>query len=105
MTDNTSEAAEEPPRKGRSNAILTYETVEDIKLDIQKVDLKLDHLSADVSSQGKRYDDHEVRIRALELTVAGANASRGMGSWLFNSVWPVAAVLIALLSYLKDTTP
>lgn len=104
MADATSNDVEETPRKGRSNAILTYETVEDIKLGIQKVDLKLDHLSADVSSQGRRYDDHEVRIRALELTVAGANASRGTATWLVQLAWPAAGVLIAFLSYLNNAT-
>lgn len=103
MADHTT--GEEPVRKGKSNAILTYETVEEIKLGIQEVGIKLDYLSNTVSAQDRRHDDHEVRIRALELSSAGNAASRGLGSWLVQLAWPAAGVLIALLSYLQNSTP
>lgn len=93
--------AEEPPRKGRSNAILTYETVEQLALGIQRVDIKLDHLREDLTSVDRRHGDHEVRIRALELTIAGSTASRSTASWLWQAAWPAAAFGIALLTYLS----
>lgn len=100
MSTPTDPADDEAPRKGRSNAILTYETVEKMALGIQEALLKIDTIRADLSSMGTRHDDHEVRIRALELTIAGSTASRGTATWLWQAAWPAAATVIAVLSYL-----
>lgn len=91
----------EPVRKGRSNAILTYETVEAIKLAIQKVDLNVAHLATKMDDVGKQHIDHEVRIRALELTIAGSAGGTGFAKWVYSAMWPAAAFGIALLNYLK----
>lgn len=97
--------ADEPPRKGRSNAILTYETVEEIKLGIQETNLKLDHLAQDVGKQGKTFDDHEARLRALELTQAAfiaANTSKwSTGAFLWSAALGAIAVIISALNYLS----
>jgi hypothetical protein len=98
-------SSEETPRKGRSNAILTYETVDEIRLGVQQAILEVRQLRHEfeeaASTQRATYSDHEVRIRALELTIAGAAASRGTATWLWHAVWPAAAVIIAVLSYLQ----
>lgn len=97
----TPEHTEEAPRKGRGNAILTYEKVEEIVLGLQKVDLKLDNLEDKLDDVGKKHDDHEVRIRALELTAAGRTQTTSFAKWIWQAAWPAAAFGIALLNYLK----
>ncbi|MGV1835237.1 hypothetical protein ACQZ6C_10785 [Rhizobium rhizogenes] len=96
-----SDITEEPTRKGRSNAILTYEKIEEIVLGIQKVDLKVDELSKDIGEIGRQHTDHEVRIRALELAFAGTSSNTGFAKTIWQAIWPTAACVIALLSYLK----
>lgn len=89
----------EAPRKGRSNAILTYETVEEIKLGIQKVDMKVAHVADKLDDVSRAHVDHEVRIRALELTAAGTAASGGTAKFLYGAIWPVAATIISALNF------
>jgi hypothetical protein len=82
--------------------ILTYEKLEELTLGISAAHLKLDALNKAVDSFGADHTDHEIRLRALELTLAGLAASRGTATWAFSAVWPVAAVLIAGLAlYMK----
>lgn len=92
---------EEQPRKGRSNAILTYETVEEIKLGIARLDMKVDRLDEKMADIGTEHDDHELRIRVLELALAGTTSTTGFAKWIWQAAWPAAAFGIALLSYLK----
>lgn len=106
------------PRRGRSNAIVTYQTLEALLRGVERVDAKMDHLYERVHDIRSGYteheariralelalaraSEHEVRIKALELTSASTQASRGTATWLWQAVWPVAAVIIAVLSYLK----
>ncbi len=98
MEMSVSETTSEEPRKGRSNAILTYEKLEELTLGIASAQLKLDVLDARMKGFGNNHTDHEIRIRALELTLAGLAASRGTASWAFSAVWPIATVLIAGIS-------
>lgn len=92
---------EAAPRKGRGNAILTYEKVEEIVLGLQKVDLKLDNLEDKLDDVGKKHDDHEVRIRALELAFAGNSQTSSFAKWIWQAAWPAAATIISLLGYFK----
>lgn len=95
-----------PQRKGRGNAILTYERVEELNLGIQATHMSLLALTQEVRSseaeRGKTIDDFEARLRALERTVVSLTASRGVGTWLFQAMWPMAGVIIALLTYLNN---
>lgn len=97
MTD----ISEEPPRKGRSNAILTYETVEEIKLGIQRLDLKMDRLDEKTTEIGKEHDDHELRIRVLELALAGTSSTTGFAKWLWQAALPAGALVVSVLAYLN----
>jgi hypothetical protein len=91
----------EEPRKGRSNAILTYETVEAVNLGIQRVELKLDALAVKVSEQGAVHADHEVRLRALELSGARQSGGLSLGASVLLAIPSVVACVLALLAYLK----
>ncbi len=102
MSTSTHDPGDSPePRKGRSNAILTYETVEQINLGIQEALLRLGHLNDKIASQMSVIAEHEVRIRALELTLAGSTASTGTAKFLYQAVWPLAACVISILGFLK----
>lgn len=95
----------EPQRKGRSNAILTYEKVEELALGIQAVRIGLGALNERVTKFGDDHMDHEVRLRALELAHAGLIASKGTATWAFSALWPVATVIIALASLYLSNQP
>lgn len=97
----TADTAEEAPRKGRSNAILTYETVEELKLGIQRVDLKMDRLNEKMADIGTEHDDHELRIRVLELALAGSSSTTGFAKWLWQAAIPTVAVVVSLLAYIN----
>lgn len=99
--DASIEPTDEPTRKGRSNAIMTYEEIANIHLAIQKVDLGVQRVAEKVEDVGKQHVDHEVRIRALELVAAGSSSAKGFAQWLYSALWPAAAFGIALLAYLK----
>lgn len=91
----------EPPRKGRGNAILTYETVEEIRLGIQRVDMKVDRLDEKLAEESTKHTDHEVRIRALELAFAGTSGGTGFAKWLGPILITLAGLGISILNYLK----
>lgn len=100
MADEASNDTEEP-KKGRSNAIMTYETIEALNLGIQRVSIKLDGVADDIRDMNKVRDDHEIRIRALELAQARQGGSLSTGTSAFLAIWPVAGFLMALLAYLN----
>lgn len=91
----------EPSREDKRNAILTYREVNTINLTLQRLDTKLDALQEDITDIKKVHDDHEVRIRALELSHARLGGNAASASYLWHAIWPVAAVAISLLAYLK----
>lgn len=93
--------AEEEPKKGRSNAILTYETIEDVKLGIQRVELTVVGIADDIKDINKVRDDHDVRIRALELAQARQGGALSSVDRIFLSIWPVAGFVLGLLAYLN----
>lgn len=89
----------EAPRKGKSNAILTYETVEAINLGIQEVKLGVKHLAEKVDDEHDLYIDHETRLRMLEKAEAGRASSVDSTKFIYQAIWPAAAFGMALLSY------
>lgn len=91
----------EPTHKGRSNAILTYKVVEEIKLGIQEVSLKLGGLADDIVGMDKQYLDHEHRLRVLEKEEAGRAGGSKALTFVYHAIWPMAAVIISALAYLK----
>ncbi|GJE18752.1 hypothetical protein [Methylobacterium marchantiae] len=69
-----------PARKGRGNAILTYETVDDIKTQLTRVIVTLESITANQDRHDAGHKDHESRLRVLEAQLigfmAGATATR-----------------------------
>lgn len=63
--------------------------------------MKIDHLADKVDEVGTTHREHEVRIRALELTVAGSSASRANTAWLWQAAMAGAVLVMAILNYLK----
>lgn len=97
--------ADDAPRKGRGNAILTYETVAEIDTKLTQVSAKLDYLFDRMVSRDAEHKDHEVRIRALELAFAGLSASSSNSSdiwkWVWAAIVSVAMLALGILNYLK----
>lgn len=94
-------APQDQPRKGRSNAILTYEEVSNIHLGLQKLSLQLQTLDEKVDEVKNVHIDHEIRIKALELTSARQSGSTGMATWAFPIILTLASLGIAILNYIK----
>lgn len=104
----TTEAPDEEaptPRKGRGNAILTYETIAEIDHKLTHALVKLDFVSERLAGREVEHRDHEVRIRALELAHAGIHASSASNNdiwkWVWAAVVSVAMVALSALNYLK----
>lgn len=100
MSADTKEDTE-PSREDKRNAILTYREVNDIKTALVRLDTKMDGVAEDIGDIKHVHDDHEVRIRALELSHARLGGGSGVASFIWQAVWPAAAVIISLLAYLK----
>lgn len=100
MADETSSEG----TKGRQNAILTYEQVARMSASIVRVETKLDAVVAGQTAAERAHMDHEVRLRALELTqatfIAASTSSRGVASWLWTAAMGLIVVTIAVLNYL-----
>jgi hypothetical protein len=107
--------------QSKRNVIVTYATLEKLLTTTQRVDIKMDHLYEKMGEVRDDYMDHEARLRvlekseasasaedlaprvnALERTQASSTAGNGMATWLFQSLWPIAAVVISTLSYLNN---
>lgn len=98
------------PRKGRSNAIVTYETIESIKLGVQQAILGIQHLDDNISKQGtdahEKFMDHEARLRVLEKSNESKSGGLDLGKWLYGNLWStimgfigVGGVLYTIISH------
>lgn len=76
---------EQPPRKGRSNAILTYETLTEFSSKLTRVETLVETLLSQRSEADNNHKDHELRIRVLELATrsSGDSAAASHRVWLF----------------------
>lgn len=95
------EPDEQGPRKGRSNAILTYETVSGIETTLALVNAKLDRLDEKLDEVGREHDDHEVRIRVLEKGDHERQGKTDFGKWLGPIIISLTMLVMAVLNYLK----
>lgn len=98
-------------RKGRGNAILTYERVEEINLKLTQAVAKLDYLLKDQGRQEALHTDHETRLRSLEATVtgfiAGATAARSVQTetkqdfkWVWTALFTAGNFALAVFAFL-----
>lgn len=108
MSDTHEE--DETPRKGRSNAILTYEQIDNIFKTLTTLSVKMDgvddRLSDGFKALGKVSDDHEVRLRALELTqatfIAAQTGRQQTVVWVLGTVFTLVNTAIAVLGYMNS---
>jgi len=100
--DDQEEGHSEAPRKGRSNAILTYETVARMDKNLAEANVKLDTV---IKTQQAGHTDHEVRLRVVETSVTAMQAERRQSSLTWTWVWPslfsATTVIISLLTFLR----
>lgn len=96
---------EDLPRKGRGNAILTYETVAALDAKLTRVDAKLDYLHDRMLHREAEHKDHEVRIRVLEQFhashAASSTSSSDIWKWSWAALVSVAMIALGILNYLK----
>lgn len=95
----------EEPKKGRSNAILTYETVANIEKGIVEANGRLDVLTEKVGGVTSSYVDHEARIRMLERDNHVRSGAANRGVWLYQAVWPAVMFLLAAFSLYLNQQP
>lgn len=95
MTDETE------PRGAKRNIIVTYEELNGIHLGVQKIDGKVDLIAAEVKRIGEEHTDHEVRIRALELTQARHSGGTGLAQWATPILLSIGMAVVAVLNYIK----
>ncbi len=98
VPEETSE--EQSPRKGRGNAILTYETVARIDNKVSALVEQIKSFTEKQSEQQRSLQDHETRLRALETAnaIAAASASTRKEGWSTTQV-----VLVTLFGLLTST--
>lgn len=85
----------------KTNIILTYKELSGIHLELQKVGASVERLDEKLDAVGKQHIDHEIRIRALELSGAQRTGGSGMAQWATPIILTVVSILFALLNYLK----
>lgn len=104
MSDETNTEDHEVRRKGRGNAILTYETVAEIATKVALLVVKLDVLGERLSTADQKHADHEVRLRAIELLAAaqgaGGKATKDTALWVWTAALTLSQIGISLYSVL-----
>lgn len=105
MADLLEDSEPVTPRRGRSNAIVTYETLADIQGLVREALIKIDHMHHTLAAREEAHKDHEVRIRALELShaaVVAANArASAIWTWAVPVLLSVVTTIVSVLTFAK----
>lgn len=89
------------PKGGKRNAIVTYEELAKIGEGVAVLNIKMDTVNAALEARSKQHDDHETRIRALELSLAAAMAAKGTVGQVFTGLIAMVGIVISVLAYLR----
>lgn len=89
------------PEGKKTNIIVTYAELQGIHMGVQRIDGKVDFLTSEVRRIGEEHTDHEIRIRALELTQARASGGAGLAQWATPILLTIFGIGLAVLNYLK----
>lgn len=96
MTDETT--TEDQPRKGRSNAIATYETLNGLDVKLTRVETKLENLIENLTKYDRSMLDHEARIRLLEASTQGLSTRGNQTRDTWVAVIAVAGLLTGFIN-------
>ena len=92
---------DEQPRKGRSNAILTYEKLAEFSNSLTTAVTLIQGLREEVSKLAQRDNDLEVRLRVQEIALAGlvssTSTSRENLRWGWTVVTSLATCTMGIL--------
>jgi hypothetical protein len=99
--DHPLSTQDDQPEGRKTNIIVTYAELQGINLGVQRIDGKVDFLTAEVKRIGEEHTDHEIRIRALELTQARASGGAGMAQWATPILLTIFGIGMTVLNYLK----
>lgn len=98
-----SEGSDETEAKSRRNAIITYEKVDQLGTALAVANTKLDGVITQLAQFGQDHTDHEVRIRALELTqaqfIAASTSRQGTAAWVWMAIITAINTGVAILNY------
>ncbi len=89
----------------KRNIILGYEKVAEIDNKLGVIGTKVDALVDAREDDRRSHMDHEVRLRSLELTLAGViasgSSSKNVWVWVFGAVVSAVTIGVGLLNYFK----
>jgi hypothetical protein len=85
----------------KTNIIVTYAELYGIREGVQLLHQKVDHQSELIGRIGDEHTDHEIRIRALELTQARQSGGQGLAQWATPILLSLGMAVLAVLSYFK----
>lgn len=91
----------EEPKGKKTNIIVTYEELRGIHLMLAQVNAKMDHLAQELHRQNKEHMDHEIRLRALELSFASNSGGSKAAQWATPVLIAVGGFVLSILNYLK----
>lgn len=99
------EADDSPPRKGRGNAILTYERVDQLTALVTETKVLVNRLVLDQDKAEGEVDKMELRIRAIEQTLAQFVATQTSGRhtalWIWGAAQTAITTVLAILTYVN----
>lgn len=106
MTVHPEQEHEEPQRKGRGNAILTYEVIHGIDRKLTELSGKMDRYSEKMEERVIEHNDHEVRIRVMETSITAMQAARTQSTstwmWVYPSLFSAASLILALIMLFRS---
>lgn len=96
------------PKKGRSNAILTYQKLDEFFHKLTEVATVVGSIKEDLRAIVQKSNDLEVRLRVLEVTVAAMQATtitkKDEGRWVITLLTSLCTLLIgATTAYLATS--
>lgn len=92
---------DEAPRGKKTNIIVTYEELYKIAEGVAVLNTKMDTVVKSQEEASKAHDDHEVRIRSLELSLAAAVAAKGTVGQVLSGLIALVSLAIAALAYMR----
>lgn len=87
------DTAEDAPRKGKSNAILTYELLAEFDRKLTKVSERFEASMERQNDRDKDLADHEARLRAVERDIIAIIAGTTSGKNWAGHAWTVFVFL------------
>jgi aspartate ammonia-lyase len=90
-------------RKGKSNAILTYELLAGFDNKLTTLVAQFDAFRSTLSERQADFQDHEARLRSLEVAQTALLASTNTSKGQWRDIWAGVIAVLALAMSLVNT--